>query len=137
MAAVIEVGERDFDETIAGPNPVLVDFSASWCGPCRAMAPALEAFAARRAGDLAVVKVDIDAAPAVAARLGIRSVPTLALFQDGKPVAVQAGMLSEKQLGAFVDSTCRRAKSAWWSRTRTGRRSSWTGDFARRRDALP
>lgn len=103
MAAVIDVGEREFDETTAGPKPVLVDFSASWCGPCRAMAPVLEAFAARRANDLTVVKIDIDAAPAVAARHGIRSVPTLVLFQDGKPVAVHAGLLGEKQLGVFVD----------------------------------
>jgi thioredoxin 1 len=103
MAAVIELGERDFDAAVAGPKPVLVDFSASWCGPCRAMAPALEAFAAHRSDDLAVVKIDIDAAPAVTARLGIHSVPTLVLFQDGKPVAVHAGMLSEKQLGEFFD----------------------------------
>lgn len=103
MAAVIEASQRDFAQAIAGPNPVLVDFSASWCGPCRAMAPALEAFATHRTDDLAVVKIDIDAAPAVAARHGIRSVPTLMLFQNGKPVAVQAGMMSEKQLGAFVD----------------------------------
>ena len=67
------------------------------------MSPALEAFATHRTDDLAVVKIDIDAAPAVAARHGIRSVPTLMLFQDGKPVAVQTGMMSEKQLGAFVD----------------------------------
>ena len=103
MAAVIEVGERDFDAAIAGPKPVLVDFSAAWCGPCRAMAPALEAFAAKRSGDLAVVNVDIDAAPGVAARYGIRSVPTLVLFQNGKPVAINAGMLSVKQLAAFIE----------------------------------
>jgi thioredoxin len=103
MAAVIEVDERGFDEAIAARNPVLVDFSASWCGPCRAMAPALEAFAAHRTDNLAVVKIDIDAAPAVASRHGIRSVPTLMLFQDGQPVAVQSGAMSEKQLAAFVD----------------------------------
>ena len=103
MAAVIDVDERGFDAAIAAPNPVLVDFFVSWCGPCRAMAPALEAFAARRSDDLAVLKVDIDAEPGVAGRYGIRSVPTLMLFQDGKPLAAQAGMMSEKQLGAFVD----------------------------------
>ncbi len=103
MAAVIEVDERGFNEAIAGPRPVLVDFSAAWCGPCRAMAPALEAFAAERTGDLAVVKVDIDAAPAVATRFGVRPVPMLVLFQHGKPVALHAGMLSETQLGAFFD----------------------------------
>jgi thioredoxin 1 len=67
------------------------------------MAPALEAFAARRSDDLAVLKIDIDSAPSVAARHGIRSVPTLMLFQDGKPIAARAGSMSEKQLGAFVD----------------------------------
>jgi thioredoxin len=103
MAAVIEVDERGFDRAISAPNPVLVDFSASWCGPCRAMAPALEAFAAHRDDDLEVVKIDIDEAPAVATRYGVRSVPTLMLFQDGKPVAVQPGMMSEKQLAAFVE----------------------------------
>jgi thioredoxin 1 len=103
MAAVIEVDERGFDRAIAARNPVLVDFSASWCGPCKAMAPALEAFAAHRDDDLEVAKIDIDEAPAVATRYGVRSVPTLMLFQDGKPVAVQPGMMSEKQLAAFVD----------------------------------
>lgn len=58
------------DATVAGPNPVLVDFSAAWCGPCRAMAPALEAFAAHRTDGLAVVKVDIDAAPGIVSRVG-------------------------------------------------------------------
>ncbi|HEV7913096.1 MAG TPA: thioredoxin [Albitalea sp.] len=104
MSAVINVGERDFESTLADrQTPVLVDFSASWCGPCKAMAPALESFAERRRNELAVVKLDIDEAPGIAARHSIRSVPTLMLFKDGKPLAMQAGMMSETQLAQFVD----------------------------------
>jgi thioredoxin 1 len=103
MGTVVNASARDFDAVIAEPHPVLVDFSAAWCGPCKAMAPALEAFARHRGDDLAVVKLDIDEAPDIASRYAVRSVPTLMLFQDGKPVASQAGMLSESQLTRFVD----------------------------------
>jgi len=104
MSAVINAGERDFESTLATQElPVLVDFSASWCGPCKAMAPALEAFAERRRNELAVLKLDIDEAPGIAARYSIRSVPTLILFKEGKPLAMQAGMMSEAQLAQFVD----------------------------------
>lgn len=102
MPAVMNVGPRDFDAAVAGPDPVLVDFSASWCGPCRAMAPALEKFAASR-DDLGVVKVDIDEAPDIASRYSVRSVPTLMLFVEGSPVASQLGMMGEGQLARFVD----------------------------------
>jgi thioredoxin 1 len=104
MSAVLAVGDSDFDSTVASPDrPVLVDFSADWCGPCKAMAPALESFAAKRSGELTVAKVDIDRAPQVASRYAIRSVPTLMLFKDGKPVAMQPGMMSESQLAEFVE----------------------------------
>lgn len=104
MSAVIEASGRDFESTLASQRrPVLVDFSASWCGPCRMMAPALESFAARRSGDLVVVKVDIDEAPDVAARYGIRSVPTLMLVENGRTLAQQSGLMSESQLAEFVD----------------------------------
>ncbi|MDM0117552.1 thioredoxin [Variovorax sp. J22R133] len=104
MPAVIHAGERDFESTLAAQqNPVLVDFSASWCGPCKAMAPALESFAQRRHQELAVVKVDIDEAPSIAAKYAIRSVPTLMLFRQGQQLAMQPGMRSESQLADFVD----------------------------------
>lgn len=104
MSAVINAGEGDFESTLANrQTPVLVDFSASWCGPCKAMAPALESFAERRRNEFAVVKLDIDEAPGVAAKYSVRSVPTLMLFKDGKPLAMQAGMMSETQLAQFVD----------------------------------
>jgi thioredoxin 1 len=103
MSAVINAGERDFDSTLANrQTPLLVDFSASWCGPCKAVAPALESFAERRRNEIAVVKLDIDEAPGIAAKHSIRSVPTLMLFKDGKPLAMQAGMMSETQLAQFV-----------------------------------
>jgi len=80
---------------------VLVDFYATWCGPCKMMAPALEAFAAVSPG-LNVVKVDVDEAPVLAAQFGIRSVPTIALLKDGKVLKQRSGAMSVAQLADFV-----------------------------------
>ena len=104
MPAVIDTRGRDFEATLASARqPVLVDFSASWCGPCQAMEPALESFAEHRQNDLTVVRIDIDEAPDVAAKYAIRSVPTMALFHHDKLLARRSGMMSEAQLTEFVD----------------------------------
>jgi thioredoxin 2 len=80
----VQVAERDFAATVLKAEvPVLVDFYADWCGPCRMVAPALEAVASRTTGRLLVAKVDTDAAPELSARYGIRSLPTLVLMRDG------------------------------------------------------
>jgi thioredoxin 1 len=99
------VSDATFDkEVLQSPTPVLVDYWAEWCGPCKMIAPVLEDMAKEYAGRLTVAKLDIDANPGITSQFGIRGIPTLILFKDGKPHAQKVGALSKSQLAAFVDS---------------------------------
>ena len=92
-----------FETTIeSGQGAFLVDFTASWCGPCKMIAPMLDEKAAQYDGQVSVVKVDIDQARPLAAKLGIRGVPTLIVYKDGKAVAKHTGALNAAQFDALV-----------------------------------
>jgi putative thioredoxin len=85
--------------------PVVVDFWAAWCGPCRMLGPAIETEAAKREGKLELAKVDVDAEQTLAARYGIQSIPTVAVFRDGKPVTGFVGAHPAAAIGRFLDET--------------------------------
>lgn len=94
-----KVSDKDFDRTIAGASvPVVVDFYADWCGPCKAMAPMLDEFAQRHAGEALVLKLDTEANPLTASRFGIRGIPTLIAFTGGKERARHVGLADMKVL---------------------------------------
>lgn len=99
----IALTSETFDATLSGTGqPVLVDFWAEWCGPCRMMSPILDQLATEQAGRATIAKVDIDAYPELQARYGIRAIPTLIVFKDGQPVNTITGVRSKSFLEAAL-----------------------------------
>jgi thioredoxin len=97
------VTDATFDKVITGASvPVVVDFYADWCGPCKMMAPALDDFARRHAGDVLVLKLDTDAHPATPARFDIRGIPTLIVFEQGREARRQVGVVQAADLEKLV-----------------------------------
>jgi thioredoxin 1 len=98
------VTDQNFEaEVLQSAQPVLVDYWAQWCGPCKMIGPIVAASAAEYAGRLTVAKLDIDESPQTPTRYHVRGIPTLMLFKDGQPVATHVGSLSKGQLQAFID----------------------------------
>jgi thioredoxin 1 len=94
-----QLSDSTFDEAIGGSTePVLVDFWAEWCGPCKMVAPILDEIASEQAGKLTIAKLDIDANPDVAMRFGVMSIPTMILFVDGEPKKTIVGAKGKGQL---------------------------------------
>ena len=104
MSEVLHINDADFETAVVQSDiPVLVDFWAPWCGPCRMVAPILDELTEEFAGRAKIAKVNVDENQQVPAQFGIRSIPTLILFKDGQVVATQVGALPKSQLVAFVE----------------------------------
>ena len=105
-ANTVEFSEQDFDEKVlTSDQPVLVEFWAEWCGPCHMIAPAIEEIAAEYKGKVMVGKLNVDQHPGIAARYGIRSIPSLLLFKDGQVSNQLVGAVPKAQITEILDRT--------------------------------
>lgn len=105
MSNMQAVSDDSFEnDVINASEPVLVDFWAQWCGPCKAMAPILEEVSQKYEGKVKFVKMDVDGNPGTAPKFGVRGIPTLILFKDGQVRATQVGLIGKAELTSFIDS---------------------------------
>lgn len=106
MSNIVHVTDASFEEEVVNSDiPVLVDYWAEWCGPCKMIAPVLEEVADTYEGKVKVCKVDVDSNKESAAKYGIRGIPTLMVFKDGAAAATKVGALSKTQLEEFVNGS--------------------------------
>lgn len=102
---ILQLTDDSFDaDVINAASPILVDFWAEWCGPCKMIAPILDEIADEYEGKVVIGKLNIDQNPATPPKFGIRGIPTLLLFKDGSVVATKVGALSKTQLKEFLDA---------------------------------
>jgi thioredoxin 1 len=103
---LVHVTDDSFEaEVLKASGPVLVDFWATWCGPCKMIAPVLDELAGEYAGTLKIAKLDVDANPGTAPKYNIKGIPTLIIFKNGEVAGKKVGAMSKSQLAAFIDST--------------------------------
>jgi|SRR5690554_442839 len=101
---IVHITDASFEQDVLkADGPVLVDFWAEWCGPCKMIAPVLDELAEEYAGRLTITKLNIDSNTETAPRFGVRGIPTLILFKDGEVAGTKVGALSKSQLAAFID----------------------------------